>query len=47
MSKKGIDFEKGGFYFRDKNNKKLNIEDNLELGDSGYSMVQSFMVLKL
>ncbi len=34
MSKKGIDFEKGGFYFRDKNNKKLNIEDNLELGDS-------------
>ena len=34
MSKKGEDFEKGGFYFRDKNNKKLNIEDELEIGDS-------------
>ena len=34
MSKKGIDFESGGFYFRDKNNKKLNIEDKLEIGDS-------------
>jgi len=34
MSKKGVDFEKGGFYFRDKNNKKLNIEDKLEIGDS-------------
>ena len=34
MSKKGVDFEKGGFYFRDKNNKKLNIEDQLEVGDS-------------
>ena len=34
MSKKGIDFQKGGFYFRDKNNKKMNIEDNLEIGDS-------------
>ena len=34
MSKKGIDFDKGGFYFRDKNNKKLNIEDKLEIGDS-------------
>ena len=34
MSKKGIDFEKGGFYFRDKNNKKLNIEDQLEIGDA-------------
>ena len=34
MSKKGIDFNEGGFYFRDKNNKKLNIEDKLEIGDS-------------
>ena len=34
MSKKGVDFDKGGFYFRDKNNKKLNIEDKLEVGDS-------------
>lgn len=34
MSKIGKDFEKGGFYFRDKNNKKLNIEDKLEIGDS-------------
>jgi len=34
MSKKGVDFEKGGFYFRDKNKKKLNIENNLEIGDS-------------
>ncbi len=34
MSKKGVDFKSGGFYFRDKNNKKLNIEDNLEIGDS-------------
>ena len=34
MSKKGLDFEKGGFYFRNKNNKKLNIEDKLEIGDS-------------
>ena len=33
MSKKGIDFNEGGFYFRDKNNKKLNIEDKLEIGD--------------
>ena len=34
MSKKGIDFDKGGFYFRGKNSKKLNIEDKLEIGDS-------------
>ena len=34
MSKKGVDFENGGFYFRDKNNKKLNIENKLEIGDS-------------
>ena len=31
---KGEDFETGGFYFRDKNNKKINIEDNLEIGDA-------------
>ena len=34
MSKKGLNFEKGGFYFKDKNKKKLNIEDKLEIGDS-------------
>ena len=34
MSKKVEDFETGGFYFRDKNNKKMNIEDQLEIGDS-------------
>jgi hypothetical protein len=34
MSKKGVDFENGGFYFRNKNNKKLNIEDKLEIGDA-------------
>jgi hypothetical protein len=34
MSKIGKDFEKGGFYFRDKNNKKMNIEHKLEIGDS-------------
>ena len=34
MSKIGEDFDKGGFYFRDKYNKKLNIENNLEIGDS-------------
>ena len=34
MSKKGQDFDRGGFYFRDRNNKKLNIEDKLEIGDS-------------
>ena len=34
MSKKGIDFENGGFYFRYKKNKILNIEDKLEIGDS-------------
>lgn len=34
MSKIGSDFKSGGFYFRDKNNKKLNIENQLEIGDS-------------
>ena len=34
MSKKGVDFDTGGFYFRDKNNKIFNIEDKLEIGDS-------------
>ena len=31
MSKKGVDFNEGGFYFRDKNNKKVNIENRLKL----------------
>ncbi len=34
MSKIGEDFKSGGFYFRDKNNKKMNIESKLEIGDS-------------
>ena len=34
MSKIGKDFDEGGFYFRDKNNKKINIESKLEIGDS-------------
>ena len=34
MSKIGLDFETGGFYFRNKNNKRLNIENKLEIGDS-------------
>jgi len=34
MSKKGKDFKTGGFYFRDKLNKKKNIENYLEIGDS-------------
>jgi len=34
MSKKGIDFDSGGFFFRNKKNKKINIEDKLEIGDS-------------
>lgn len=34
MSKKGIDFKSGGFYFRDNKNKKINIENKLEIGDS-------------
>ena len=34
MSKIGEDFSKGGFYFRDKKNKKINIENKLKLGDA-------------
>lgn len=34
MSKIGEDFNSGGFYFRDKQNKKVNIEKQLEIGDS-------------
>ena len=34
MSKIGEDFNSGGFYFRNKQNKKLNIENQLEIGDS-------------
>lgn len=34
MSKIGEDFDKGGFYFKNKNNKKINIENKLEIGDS-------------
>ena len=34
MSKIGVDFNSGGFYFRDKQNKKVNIKKQLEIGDS-------------
>lgn len=34
MSKMGEDFQHGGFYFRDSNNQKLNLEQQLEIGDS-------------
>ena len=34
MSKIGEDFNSGGFYFRNKQNKKINIENQLEIGDS-------------
>jgi len=34
MSKIGVDFQSGGFYFKNKENKKLNIEHKLEIGDS-------------
>ena len=34
MSKIGVDFNSGGFYFRNKQNKKINIENQLEIGDS-------------
>ena len=35
MSKKGKDYEGGGFYFLDKNDKNLNIEDSIDIGDLG------------
>jgi len=34
MSKVGEDFNSGGFYFRDINSKKINVENQLEVGDS-------------
>jgi len=34
LSKLGKDFNEGGFYFRDKNNQKINIEKDLDIGDS-------------
>jgi len=34
MSKIREDFTKGGFFFRDKKNKKINIENKLKLGDA-------------
>ena len=35
MSKKGEDYEGGGFYILDKNNKKLNVENHIDVGDMG------------
>ena len=34
MSKKGEDFKQVGFTLEDKNNKKINIEKHLEIGDA-------------
>lgn len=34
MSKRGIDYDTGGFYFRDRSDAVLNIEDQLHVGDS-------------
>ena len=34
MSKIGEDFQEGGFYFRDSSNNKINLEKQLEIGDS-------------
>ena len=34
MSKVGIDFKNGGFYFKSSKNKKINIEKNLDEGDA-------------
>ncbi len=33
LSQKGEDFDEGGFYALDKNNEKIDIEGNLEVGD--------------
>lgn len=35
MSKIGVDFKTGGFWALNKNNKKVNLEDQLEVGDMG------------
>ena len=34
MSKKGEDFNSGGFYFKGRNKQKVNIENKLKIGDS-------------
>jgi hypothetical protein len=34
LSKLGKEFNEGGFYFKDKDNKKINIEKDLDIGDS-------------
>lgn len=34
MSKRGIDYKKGGFYFKSSKNKKLNIENKIDEGDA-------------
>lgn len=35
MSKRGEDYDGGGFYILDKNDQKINIEDNIDIGDMG------------
>lgn len=37
MSEKGSDYNTGGLYFIDKNNEKVHIEDNINLGDMYFS----------
>ncbi|MDA2932851.1 hypothetical protein MYX82_00755 [Acidobacteria bacterium AH-259-D05] len=41
MSKRGVDYESGGFYFVGENNRKVDIEDELDVGDMvcGYPTV--------
>ncbi|PPR45481.1 MAG: hypothetical protein CFH18_00475 [Alphaproteobacteria bacterium MarineAlpha5_Bin8] len=36
LSKKGKDFEEGGIYCIDQNNKKINLEDKLDVGDCSF-----------
>jgi hypothetical protein len=35
MSKRGEDYNGGGFYFSDKNDQNLNVEDSIDIGDLG------------
>ena len=34
MSKRGIDYEKGGFYFKNSKNKRINLESRIDEGDA-------------
>ena len=35
MSQKKVDYVEGGTYFFNKKNQKINLEDNIEIGDMG------------